>query len=216
MVGLELLLSERGDRVRRRFPPRQKGQALHGRGQNRAVRIQAGGHAPLGPTARCGGWRVTESPAGLMMRSVSMVTVMVKYRKLTWELITISPDPSRGASIANKWVIGATVGFRTFWGYKIVPILTKNAHRKASKRDLRALKCRSFETDLIKTCQVPRIVSSPEWRTGVRDKSGSTIPTTLPLGSRAAYGSASEGRCDLAGNILLFPARPEMTVQVTV
>ena len=47
---------------------------------------------------------------------IVVVTDMVKLRKLTRHLITISPDPSAEASVAKKWVIGTNVRFRTFFG----------------------------------------------------------------------------------------------------
>lgn len=55
---------------------------------------------------------------------IRMVTEMVERRKLTGELIAISPDPSAQSGVANKGEVGNSVRFRTFLGQKIVPSFT--------------------------------------------------------------------------------------------
>jgi len=47
-----------------------------------------------------------------------VMTEMVKLRKLTGELITISPNPSAEAIVENKVDIGNNVRSRTFLGQK--------------------------------------------------------------------------------------------------
>jgi len=65
-----------------------------------------------------------------------------------------------GARIANKGVIEAQAGFEAFFGYKFLPNFTNFYQKRAANGLEHGPKRGFFATDLLKRCQVPRLVST--------------------------------------------------------
>jgi len=113
------------------------------------------------------------------------------------------PRSWRKGHIANKWVIGASVRFRTFLGLpnltKFYQFLPKVCSEEGAKGLEEAVNEGFLATDLFKPCQVRRIVSSHHWRLlphGAlfpEDSGSCDGKSQLRRGPRGPGGQSSEG-----------------------
>ena len=95
------------------------------------------GSAPCWPRRRSGvvwwGGTMGAIAGGTQPESGSMVKVVVQQRKLTRDLISIFPDPSARARVADKRVSHKCVRFRAFFAVQNRTKLDKIVQKRAKR-----------------------------------------------------------------------------------